>query len=136
VSLLEQVLEHNPETVKIVLKNFPLTFHEVATSAALAALAAGNQGKFWEFHDALFEAPKLNTTTIDTIATQLGLDIKKLKEDMESPQIQQKLAKDIFDAQEAGVRGTPTIIINGILLKERSLAAIQKIIDEELAKNN
>lgn len=132
--LLEQVLEHNPETVKIVLKNLPLNFHKFAQPAALAALAAGNQGKYWEFHDALFEAPKLDATTIDTIATKLGLDIKVLKEDMASAQIQQKLAKDVFDAQEAGVRGTPTIIINGRLLKERSLAAIQKVIDEELAK--
>jgi len=134
VPLLEQVLEHNPETVKIVLKNLPLNFHKFAQPAALAALAAGNQGKYWEFHDALFEAPKLDATTIDTIATKLGLDIKVLKEDMASAQIQQKLAKDVFDAQEAGVRGTPTIIINGRLLKERSLAAIQKVIDEELAK--
>ncbi|MBU0945804.1 MAG: thioredoxin domain-containing protein [Proteobacteria bacterium] len=128
------MLEHNPETVKIVLKNLPLNFHKFAQPAALAALAAGNQGKYWEFHDALFEAPKLDATTIDTIATKLGLDIKVLKEDMASAQIQQKLAKDVFDAQEAGVRGTPTIIINGRLLKERSLAAIQKVIDEELAK--
>lgn len=132
--LLEQVLEQNPDTVKIVLKNLPLNFHKFAKPAALAALAAGNQGKYWEFHDALFETPKLNATTIDTIAAKLELDVKKLKEDMISPQIQQKLAKDIFDAQEAGVRGTPTIIINGMLLKERTLPAIQKIIDKELAK--
>lgn len=132
--LLEQVLENNPDTVKIVLKNFPLNFHKFAKPAALAALAAGNQGKYWEFHDALFKVPKLNATSVDTIATALGLDVKKLKEDMVSPQIQQKLAKDAFDAQEAGVRGTPTIFINGKLLKERTLPAIQKIIDEELPK--
>lgn len=132
--LLEQVLEHNPDTVKIVLKNLPLSFHKFAKPAALAALAAGNQGKFWEFHDALFKVSKLNATTIDTIAAELELDAKKLKEDMASPQIQQKLAKDIFDAQQAGVRGTPTIIINGRLLKERNLSAIQKIINEELKK--
>ena len=132
--LLEQVLEHNPDTVKIVLKNMPLGFHKFATPAALAALAAGNQGKYWEFHDALFATPKLSTKAINDIAVQLGLDVAQFTKDMNSPQTQQKLGKDLRDAKESGVTGTPTIFINGTKLKNRSLPAIQKIIDEELAK--
>lgn len=113
----------------------PLQFHKFAAPAALAALAAGEQGKFWEFHDELFaNSPKLDPKTIDDIATKLDLDIAKFKTDMNSPVIRQKLAKDLHDAQEAGVTGTPTIFVNGIKLKSRSLPAIQKLIDEELAQ--
>jgi protein-disulfide isomerase len=129
------VLENNPDTVKIVLKNMPLQFHKFAAPAALAALAAAEQGKFWEFHDEFFAtSPKLDPKTIDGIATKLGLDIAKFKTDMNSPVIRQKLAKDLRDAQEAGVTGTPTIFVNGIKLKSRNLPAIQKLIDEELAQ--
>ena len=87
-----------------------------------------------QFHDALFETPKLSSKAINDIAATLGLDIKKFQKDMASPLIQQKLATDLRDAQEAGVTGTPTIFINGVKLKSRSLPAIQKIIDQELAK--
>lgn len=133
--LLEQVLEHNPDTVKIVFKNMPLRFHKFAEPAALAALAAGEQGKFWEFHDELFlSSPKLDPKTITGIATKLGLDLNTFKEDMSSPMIRQKLAKDLQDAQQSGVTGTPTIFVNGIKLKSRTLPAMQKLIDEELAQ--
>lgn len=128
------MLEHNPDTVKIVLKNMPLGFHKEATPAALAALAAGNQGKYWEFHDALFDAPKLSTEVINDIAVQLGLNIEQFTKDMNSPQIRQKLIQDLNDAKEAGVTGTPTIFINGTRLKDRNLPAIQAIIDKELGK--
>lgn len=132
--LLEQVLEHNPDTVKIVFKNMPLNFHRFAEPAALAALAAGEQGKFWEFHDALFAASsKLSLDVINGIATKLGLDMEKFKTDMASAAIKQKLAQDLQDAKEAGVTGTPTLFVNGIRLKSRTLPAIQKIVDEELA---
>ena len=133
--LLEQVLENNPDTVKIVFKNMPLNFHKFAAPAALAALAAGEQGKFWEFHDELFDiTPKLSPEDINGIATKLGLDIARFKKDMESDSIKQKLAKDLKDAQNAGVTGTPTIFVNGIKVKNRSVPAIQKLIDEELAQ--
>ena len=70
VPLLEQVLENNPDTVKIVFKNMPLNFHKFAVPAALSALAAGEQGKFWEFHDELFDiTPKLSPEDINGIAT-------------------------------------------------------------------
>ena len=133
--LLEQVLEHNPNTVKIVLKNMPLRFHKFADLAARAALAAGEQGKYWEFHDELFlVSPKLDQKSIYGIATKLGLDFDKFKNDLASQAIKQKIAKDLQDAQDSGVTGTPTIFVNGIKLKNRDLPSIQKLIDEELAQ--
>jgi len=112
----------------------PLNFHKFAAPAALAALAAGNQGKFWEYHDELFASPKLNNNSFDAIAAKLGLNLEKFKKDSASPAIQQQLAKDLHDAKEAGVTGTPTIFINGVKLKRRDLESFQKLIDEELAK--
>lgn len=111
----------------------PLNFHKMAAPAALAALAAKEQGKFWEFHDELFALPKLSQEAIDTIAVNLKLDTDKFKKDVASQKLAQKLNKDLRDAREAGVTGTPTIFINGIKLKTRTLPAIQKLIDAQLA---
>jgi thiol-disulfide isomerase/thioredoxin len=132
--LIVQVLEKNPETVKLVFKNMPLQFHNFADPAARAALAAGKQGKFWEFHDELFAAEKLSNQVIADIAVKLDLDIEQWKKDKESQEIRQQINTDIADAQQAGVTGTPTLFVNGRLLKERNLQGFQHMIDEELQK--
>ena len=128
------MLEKNPDTVKIVLKNLPLGMHQFADPAARAALAAGEQGKFWEFHDALFALPALNDQAIEEIAVKLGLKMGQFKSDMASPKIRQKLDQDIMDAQKAGVTGTPTIFINGHPLRERTIEAFQQKIDAVLGQ--
>ena len=112
----------------------PLNFHKLAVPAALAALSAGNQGKFWEFHDELFATPKITAESIQETAKKLNLDIEKFQKDMLSPEIKQKLDRDLRDAKEAGVTGTPTIFINGVKVKTRTVEAMQKLIDEKLGK--
>ena len=134
--LLEQVLEKNPQTVKLVYKSMPLNFHQMAMPAAKAALAAREQGKFWEFHDRLFAEKKLSPEAIMKIAQDLKLDIPRFQKDMSSPAIQAKINKDLMDAQKAGVTGTPTAFINGRIPKQRSLAGFQSIIDDELKKRD
>lgn len=133
--MFEQVLERYPEQVKIVFKHFPLQFHKVARPAALAALAAQEQGKFWEFHDLLFKnVSSLTEEKIQGIAKELHLDMKRFQDDLDSPAIRQKLSKDLQDAVSAGVKGTPTLFVNGRLVKKRS--SVADIIREELAKTN
>lgn len=112
----------------------PLRFHKMAEPAARAALAAGEQGKFWEFHDALFAAEKLNEEVITSTAAKLNLDMEKFARDLNSPAIKQQISKDLRDAQEAGVTGTPTIFINGKKLKNRSMQGFQTMIADELKK--
>ncbi len=112
----------------------PLRFHPFADPAARAALAAGEQGKFWEFHDELFSLEELNQQAIDQIAVNLGLNIQKFNGDRNSPAIRQKINKDIRDAAAAGVTGTPTIFVNGRKLKNRSFQGFQALINEELKK--
>ena len=132
--LLDQVYAKNTDKVKVYFKNMPLQFHEMAEPAALAALAAGEQGKFWEFHDKLFTAQQLNPQVISSFARELGLDMARFETDMKSPMLRQKLGKDMSDAQKAGVTGTPTVYINGRKLKQRSLQGFQALIDDEVAK--
>jgi len=107
----------------------------MAMPAARAALAAQEQGKFWEFHDRLFALGKLSKEAIDKIAVELNLDIAKFQQDMASPKIQAAINKDLQDAQKAGVTGTPTPFINGRIPKQRSLEGFQTIINNELLKS-
>lgn len=133
--LLEQVLEKNPAKVKVAFKNFPLQNHKFAQKAAAAALAADRQGKFWPFHDRLFESyNKLSDQKIQEIAVSLGLNMETFNNDLKNPAILAKIGNDFQDGNRAGIRGTPAIYINGRVLKKRTLAGFQEIIDRELAK--
>jgi len=132
--LFEQVLDKYPDSVKIVYKHYPLTSHKEAFSAALASMAAAEQGKFWEYHDELFRNQNaLSSEKYLEIAGELGLDLKQFTLDMMRPSLRQKIERDMADAKKAGVTGTPTIFVNGRRLKNRDLAAISSLIDEELA---
>jgi len=135
--LFEQVLDKYPDSVKVVFKHYPLSFHEQALPAALASMAAAEQGKFWEYHDELF----INQKSLDQkkyleIAENLGLDLKKFSLDMMRPSLRQKIEQDVAEAKKAGVTGTPTIFVNGRKVKNRGIEAISKLIDEELADGN
>ena len=120
--------------VKLAIKNFPLPNHKFARQAAVAALAANRQGKFWEFHDELYKNySRLSEEKIQEIAQQVGLDAAKLDQDMKAPEINAIVENDLREGQNAGVRGIPTIFINGRLLRDRSFAGFQAAIEKELA---
>lgn len=133
--LLEQVLEKYPKEVRLVFKNFPLRNHIFARKAAIAALAANMQGKFWEFHDRLFSNyNRLSDQKIREIAHELALNEKEFEEQMKDPKILARIRQDIRDGADAGVRGIPTIFINGRLLQNRTLEGFQAVINKELEK--
>jgi len=135
VPVFGQVLEKYPGKVKVVFKNFPLRSHRFAVKAAAAALAAGSQGKFWEFHDLLFENyNQINDQKIRDIALSLNLDQVEFEKKMNDPEIQKKIRQDFEDGRQAGVNSTPTVFINGRLLKNRSLEGFGELIDKELEK--
>jgi protein-disulfide isomerase len=130
------VLKQYPNEVKLVYKSFPLSsIHKFGQKAAVAALAAGKQGKFWEYHNLLFKDSKnINDEKITEIATSLGLDMDKFYQDMINQKIIDQVNADYQEGLNAGVRGTPTIFINGRLLKQRNLGGFMAIIDDELKK--
>lgn len=133
--LLEQVLEKYPQDVKVVFKNFPLQNHKFALKAAIAALAAESQGKFWEFHDLLFENyNRINDQKIQDIALAVGLNQEEYEKMKKDPALQGKVKQDLSDGRRAGVRGTPTVFINGRRLRDRSLKGFQEVIDKQLEK--
>jgi len=135
VPLLEQVLEKYPRKVKLVFKNYPLRNHKFAEPAAIAAHAAGKQGRFWEFHDLLFKNyNRLNAQKVEQIARQLDLDLTRFEKDQKDPRIKALIRRDLSDASRAGVRGTPAVYINGRFLRNRSLSGFRDIIEKELKK--
>ncbi len=128
--------EKYPRTVKLVVKHYPLPSHQFARKAASAALAAAEQGKFWEFHEKLFKNYRsLNDAKIQGIAEELALDMARFETDRKSPDIQALITRDIQEGKRIGVRGTPSIFINGKMMKRRSLADFDRAIQAELKKH-
>jgi len=133
--LLEQVLETYPKEVKLVFMNFPLRSHKFAKPAAAASLAADRQGKFWEFHDRLFSYyNRLNDEKIREIAVDLGLNMDKFEKDTKDPKLLAKINQDVRIGISVGVKGIPSIFINGRLLKNRNLKGFRAVIEKELKK--
>ena len=106
----------------------------MARPAALASLAANEQGKFWEYHDKLFAEKTIVAASIDKIASEIELDQDQFKKDMGSSRLNKIVSSDIAEAGRLGVTGTPTIFINGRRLKQRSLVGFQAMIDNEMRK--
>lgn len=129
------MLEKYPDKLKLVFKHFPLRNHKYARKAAAAALAADRQGKFWEYQDQLFKNfSKLSDQKMQEIAHQISLDEGQFQKNMNDPKILAKISKDIQDGNKAGVRGTPTVFVNGRLLRQRSLEGFNSVIEKELQK--
>ena len=129
------MLDKYPNDVKFVVKHFPLRNHAFAKQAATAALAAHKQGKFWEYHHKIFQNMRsLSDAKLQDIAKEVGLNSKKFNRDRKDPSIQQLINRDLNDGMRAGVRGTPTIYVNGKLLRNRSLQGFQWMVDDELKK--
>ena len=100
--------------LRIVFKNLALPMHADARLAAKAGLAADRQGKFWEYHDALFEHQvELDRASLERYAEDLGLDMRRFRADLDSESVEAQLAEDAAEADRLGVRGTPTFFVNG-----------------------
>jgi protein-disulfide isomerase len=132
--VLEQIVEESGGKVRLVFKQFPLDAHPNARAAARAAIAAGKQGKFWEMHDRLFEhQDALEPHQLEGHAKALGLDTERFGEDMESEATERRIEEDRALGRRVGVRGTPSIFINGRLF-EGSLRGLPAYVQEELAR--
>ena len=106
-----------------------------AKKASIAALAAHRQDKYWEMHDLIFANYKqLNDAKFKEFAVSLKLDMDQFERDRTDTKIQTKVNNDMREGQQAGVRGTPTIFVNGKLMRQRSLDGFKRAIDLELKK--
>ncbi len=104
-------------TVKYVFRDSPLDFHKNAQKAAEAAECAGEQGKYWEMHDYLFQNQDyLAVENLKGYAKDLKLDTAKFNDCLDKSKMAEEVSKDLADAQKYGVSGTPAFFINGKLI--------------------
>jgi protein-disulfide isomerase len=114
----------------------PLSFHPRAMPAAMAAEAAGKQGKFWEMHDKLFENQKdMTDENFVKWAEEIGINVEQFKKDLSDPKLQEKIKNQQALGMQLGARGTPAFFINGRFLSgAQPVENFKKVIDEEVAK--
>jgi len=112
--VLKQVVKQNEGDVVFYFKQFPLSMHQNAMPAAMAALAAHKQGRFWPMYDLLFDNQKdLSEAKILELAQVLGLNMERFKKDWKSPEIANQIASERKEGESANVTSTPSIYING-----------------------
>ncbi len=130
--VLDSLAKAYPKDVRLVFKHFPLEFHPQAKPAAAAAIAAGLQGKFFEFRKILVSTKKSYTSeTYVSIARDLGLDEARFKREMVLDSEKKKiLEKDIALGAKLGVEGTPTIFLNGKRAEQRSFRYFESILKQ------
>jgi protein-disulfide isomerase len=127
------VLKKYPRQIKIVFKNFPLRNHKNAVNAALAALAANRQDKFWKFHDTLFHNyNRLSEKKIQEIVAQIDLDKDQFEKQRQSPAIIAKVNQDVAEGRNLGIRAVPAVYVNGRYLTDISTRGIEAAIEKEL----
>ena len=111
---LLQIRNEYDSEVKIVFKHFPLSFHKNALLAHRAAISAGEQGKFWEMHDLIFENFKdLSRETMLEYASRLNLNSPQFEETLDSQTSKDLIDRDIILGRDNGVTGTPVFFVNG-----------------------
>ena len=132
---VQQFMAQHQDEVTLVYKHFPLTqIHSQAESSALAAWAAQQQGKFWEYHNALFDQQnQLGEALYVAIAEDLNLDLDQFNRDRNSREAKAAIQTDLELAQEVGIRGTPFFALNGQML---SLPLQISAMEEILAQSN
>lgn len=134
--VLKGLLDKYPEDVRLIYRHFPLPQHPLARPAALATEAAGQQGKFWEYHDMVFENQEsLSDSSWEEFATQLELNITQFNEYRNSDEAQNTLQTDLGVARQVGVTGTPTIFLNGYKVESRNIQDISAVIDGIIAQS-
>src|SRR5579875_1694236 len=133
-STVKEVLKKYGDKVRLVYMDFPLPFHQNALKAAQAARCAGDQGKYWQFHDALFaDQSKLDQAGLKATAGKLKLNTKKFDECIAGNLHLDQINKSREEGSAIGVDGTPTFIIDGRLISGAQPASeFESIIDEEL----
>jgi protein-disulfide isomerase len=123
---------------KFVFRDFPLAFHEYAQKAAEAAECAQEQGKFWEYHDKIFENQRaLEIANLKQHAQDLGLNQAAFENCLDSGQMAQEVKKDFEEGSRYGVEGTPAFFVNGTpLVGAQPFPVFQKVIEQELNDGN
>src|SRR6266404_3389722 len=135
---VKELLTKYGDKVSLSYRDFPLTaIHSQAMISAEASRCALEQGKFWEYHDQLFAASKLEKDDLIGYARNLKLDDKQFESCLTSEKYKADIEKDEQAGRKAGVNGTPGFFINGVALSgAQGLDAFARVIDDELARKS
>ncbi len=128
--------EEYPDTVRFVYRDFPLTsIHPAATAAAEAANCANEQGRYWEYHSALFsEKYELSREAFINYAQELDLDLDAFTQCIDERRYAEEVQKDYEYASQLGIRSTPTFFLNGIpIVGAQPYDLFRQVIEKELA---
>lgn len=117
-TLVKRLLKEKGDEFHFVFRNFPLReIHRFAHNAAIAAEAAGKQGKFWEMHDVIFDNQnRLTANYLMSLAESIGLDQVQFARDSNSEEVAKKVERDFESGIRSGVNGTPTFFLNSSIL--------------------
>lgn len=121
---------------KLIMRDFPLSFHQFAQKASEAAECADDQGKYWEYHNKLFDNQQaLDIASLKKYAKDLSLDTAKFDSCLDTGKYTAEVQKDFQDGQKAGVSGTPSFFVNGNrIVGAQPFPAFEQIIEAELKK--
>ena len=126
----------NRYDVALYYRNFPLPIHKNSMDAAEAAECANEQGKFWQYHDVLFQnQEKLDRENLKGYVRRLDLNIEQFNACFDSQKYRNEIERDISDGKIAGVGGTPTFFINNRKVEGASLGVFESIIKSEMMAN-
>ncbi len=133
---MKRILEDYRGKIKFAIKQYPYRYRDFSFISAEAALAAGDEGKFWEMHWLLHERfPRLDKKSLISYAEELGLNMKKFRKDLDKMRHMIKIKRDSQLAKDLDLYSTPTFFINGIkALGNRPYESFKGIIDKELER--
>lgn len=130
---LKPLIESYGSNVRLVFKQMPLPIHADAFKAAQASVCAGEQGKFWEFHDILFSSGELSEQALKKYALNLGLRTNEFNTCLSSETSAAIVRRDMQEAMRADVQGTPTYFVNGRIMRGmRNVDDFKQVIDQAL----
>jgi protein-disulfide isomerase len=137
-TFLDQLIKEYHPRVRLIFHNFPLAMHSHARDAALAAEAAGLQGRFWEMHDMLFKqqagwsGAAFAGVLFDSYAETLGLDLNQFRRDLKSDKVSERIEADQARVKSLGIKIAPALFIDGREMgtNDRTPEGVRKLVDE------
>jgi protein-disulfide isomerase len=139
---VNELLTRYPDKLRLEFHHYPLvSVHPNAMAGAMAAEAAGEQGKYWEMHDALFEhqrewgeSPNPKPYFMN-FASHIGLDLNRFEQSLSSPGLQSRILTDVSQAQDLHIEGTPTFFLNGQLIQPKlNMEELVQLVETRLHK--
>jgi protein-disulfide isomerase len=139
-TFIDQLIKEYHPRVRLIFRNFSLPMHQFARDAALAAEAAGLQGRYWEMHDMLFQEQRVWSSAteaqllFDTYAEALGLDLNQFRKDVKSDKVRERIESDQARAKSLGVKVAPTLFIDKRQVGRNDgtfeLEGVRRLVDE------